>query len=87
LPPNPLELLTRPAFASLLAELTSRFDMVVVDTPPALECADAQHAAAAAGAALMLARKDCTGMSDFDRLADTLLAGGTPLVGAVLNGT
>jgi protein-tyrosine kinase len=87
LPPNPLELLTRPAFTSLLAELTSRFDMVIVDTPPALECADAQHAAAAAGAALMVARKDCTGMSDFDRLCETLLEGGTTLVGAVLNGT
>jgi protein-tyrosine kinase len=86
LPPNPLELLSRPGFTTLLAQLGSQFDMVVLDTPPAQMYADGQHAAAAAGAALMVVRKDRTPVAGLDRLSEALHAGGTRLAGSVLNG-
>ena len=41
-PPNPLELVQRPAFPLLLAELLTKFDYVVVDTPAAQHGADAR---------------------------------------------
>ena len=56
-PPNPLELVERPAFGLLMRELLSKFDHVVVDTPAAVFGADAAVIAARCGAALVIARK------------------------------
>ena len=41
IPPNPSELLGSTAMRSLLANLASRFDYVVIDTPPILPVTDA----------------------------------------------
>src|SRR6266853_4825108 len=59
-PPNPQELLLRPAFATLLEELRTEFDVILFDTPPAKLYADAQSLAFRAGSVMMLARKDHT---------------------------
>jgi chain length determinant protein tyrosine kinase EpsG len=84
LPPNPQELLSRQAFASLLHELRAEFDVILFDTPPAKLYADAQSVAYRAGSALLLARKDRTRLDDANRvireLGDT-----TRIVGTVLN--
>ena len=45
-PPNPLELVERPAFGLLMRELATKFDHVVVDTPAAVHGADAMVIAA-----------------------------------------
>ena len=37
-PANPAELLTSPRFQELLAQIRERFDFVLLDTPPVLEC-------------------------------------------------
>lgn len=57
-PPNPLELVERPAFGLLIRELMSKFDHVVVDTPAACYGSDSAVIAARCGAALVVARKD-----------------------------
>ena len=59
-PPNPLELVERPAFGLLMRELASKFDYVVVDTPAAVYGADAAVIAARCGTALVIARKDAS---------------------------
>lgn len=41
IPPTPVELLESQRFASLLAQLTSAFDMVIFDAPPCLNMVDA----------------------------------------------
>ncbi|MCR5868794.1 tyrosine protein kinase [Aquincola sp. J276] len=56
-PPNPLELVQRPAFALLMRELCGKFDHVLVDTPAACHGADARVIAAHCGAALTLGRR------------------------------
>ena len=66
-PPNPLELVERPAFGLLMRELTSKFDHVVVDTPAAEYGADAAVIAARCGAALVVARKHAAAREPAER--------------------
>lgn len=84
-PPNPQELLGRPAFAETLARLAERHDVVIIDTPAADDCADAQTIAARAGAAVLVGRKNRTTLPALTRLAADLQQSGTVLVGSVLN--
>lgn len=48
IPPSPTELLAAPRMAALLEELGSRFDAVIIDSPPVLGLADAPLLAAIA---------------------------------------
>lgn len=83
-PPNPSELLSRPAFARILEQSKSTFDVVLVDTP-AFECgADAALLARAAGAALVLARNHHTRSSDFAGVVGSIVDSGVVVVGSVL---
>jgi protein-tyrosine kinase len=84
-PPNPQELLSRPALAVLLHELRGAFDVVLLDTPPAKLYADAQVVAFQAGSAMVLARKDVTHLEDTSSVIRELSDMGTRVVGTVLN--
>ncbi|MDE2599773.1 MAG: chain length determinant protein tyrosine kinase EpsG [Rhodocyclaceae bacterium] len=84
-PPNPQELLARPAFATLLHQARGQFDVIIIDTPAASENADAQTIAARCGAALVVARKDMTSAGPASRMAAFMQQGGTHIVGAVMN--
>lgn len=84
-PPNPAELLARPAFAQLLDELAHSYDVVLIDTPAALQSVDARSVATSAGAALVVARKDVSALGAVTQLADTMGRSGIAVLGAVLN--
>jgi len=84
-PPNPLELIERPAFGLLLRELLTKFDYVIVDTPAAELGADALVIAARCGAALPVARKSESKLDLFQGLVDGLTEASTVIAGAVLN--
>ena len=84
-PPNPQELLARPAFAELLQELTKVFYVVIVDTPPGVGVADVQFICRSAGAALMVLRRHHTRARSAARLLDQLGPTRATLVGTVLN--
>ncbi|HRH05471.1 MAG TPA: tyrosine protein kinase, partial [Burkholderiaceae bacterium] len=84
-PPNPLELLQRPAFGLLLKELSQKFDHVIVDTPSASSGVDARVIAASCGAMLAIARKDKTCAESLNLLLGPLNRGATKLVGVVMN--
>ena len=85
-PPNPQELLARPGFAKLIQALRTSYDVILVDTPAAENCADASTIATRAGAALMLACRDATSVPRVASLAEDLRQFGVTIVGAVLNG-
>ena len=85
IPPNPQELLGRPAFIETLLMVSRDFDVVIIDTPAASEYADAQTIAVRAGAALMLARKNRSSLPDMAQLTGSLQQSGATLVGSVLN--
>ena len=84
-PPNPQELLLRPALAALLGELRNEFDVILFDTPPASLYADAQSLAFRAGSAIVLARKDHTSIADTASTIRVLSDTGTRVVGTVFN--
>lgn len=84
-PPNPTELVERPAFALLMRELVSKFDHVIVDTPAAIHGADYAVIAARCGAALALARKGSTRVASLQSLVGALSNTPTELAGVVMN--
>ena len=84
-PPNPQELLSKQVFSNLLEELVNEFDIVVIDTPPAAQFADAHTVAVRAGAALMLAKTNTTRMRKMRQLMDVLNRASAHVVGMVLN--
>jgi protein-tyrosine kinase len=85
LPPNPLELLGRPMFAGMVCQLSSEFDVVLIDTPPGTEYADAQTVAARVGAAIILTRQDKSQLRKVQELAGMLAEARVHVVGTVLN--
>ncbi|MES2831796.1 MAG: chain length determinant protein tyrosine kinase EpsG [Pseudomonadota bacterium] len=84
-PPNPLELLGRPIFESMLRQLALEFDVILIDTPPGSEFADAQTVAARTGAAIILARQDKSRLRKVRDLADMLAEARVHVVGTVMS--
>ena len=84
-PPNPLELVERPAFGLLMRELLSKFDHVVVDTPAAQYGSDAAVIAARCGAALVVARKNKARIEALQDLVSNLGQSPARLAGVVFN--
>jgi polysaccharide biosynthesis transport protein len=84
-PPNPLELVERPAFGLLMRELTSKFDYVVVDTPAAQFGVDASVIAERCGASLMLARLNVSRIDTVEAMAIELADEQPQLAGVVMN--
>jgi protein-tyrosine kinase len=85
LPPNPQELLSRPAFAALMKDLQSLHDVVILDTPPARPYADAQSITFRAGDALVVARKNHTPVESTAKVIRELAGTGARVVGTVIN--
>lgn len=84
-PPNPLELVERPAFGLLLRELLSKFDHVVVDTPAAQYGSDSAVIAARCGAALVVARKNKSQVASLQDLVANLAETPAHLAGVIYN--
>lgn len=84
-PPNPLELVERPAFGLLMRELASKFDHIVVDTPAASSGADASVIAARCGAAVVIARKNQSRVSSLQDLMASLVGTSARVAGVVVN--
>jgi chain length determinant protein tyrosine kinase EpsG len=85
IPPNPLELIERPAFGLLVRELTSKFDHVVIDTAAASLGSDGCVVAAKCGAALVLTRKHENRVVALQDLVASLSGASVQLLGAVVN--
>jgi chain length determinant protein tyrosine kinase EpsG len=84
-PPNPQELLSRPAFRSLIDSVVEKFDVVLIDTPSWVQGADAQIIASRAGAALLVTRLDHTSVNAATNFVETLGQSGCRVLGAILN--
>jgi chain length determinant protein tyrosine kinase EpsG len=84
-PPNPQELVERPAFGILMRELLLKFDHVVIDTPAAEYGADSSVIAAKAGAAIVIARRGLSRMGALQDLVANVADTPTRLAGVIMN--
>jgi len=84
-PPNPQELLSRASFSQMLEAVGQKYDIVICDTPPALDNADAQIIAARAGCCVLVVRRDQTRMAHALRVKNQLFTAGAELLGVVMN--
>lgn len=85
IPPNPQELLGRASFSYLMKIAAEHYDVVLVDTPPASESADAQTIAAQSRGAFLVSRLNHTNVSDLAKMRNNLEITGAEIVGAVIN--
>ncbi|QDL53399.1 polysaccharide biosynthesis tyrosine autokinase [Rhodoferax aquaticus] len=84
-PPNPLEMLTAPAFRQMLAPLIDQVSVIIVDTPAGSQWADAQTIAGQTGAAILVARKDQTLVSELREFQRALEGARVDVLGVVFN--
>jgi succinoglycan biosynthesis transport protein ExoP len=87
LPPNPPEFLSQSGLSELLAQLTERADLVLIDATPLLDLSDAMALAARVDAVFVVTRMDNLRRSVLDEMSRVL--SGVPVVklGFVLTGT
>jgi capsular exopolysaccharide synthesis family protein len=83
--PNVSELLGSERMKAVLNELSERFDLVIVDTPPVLAAADAEILGVQTDAALVVVRAGQTERQSAQYAVQQLRAIGARVVGAVLN--
>lgn len=85
-PPNPSELLGSEEMAGLIAEMESRYDYILVDTPPVGVVSDACLVANLLDGVLMLVRKGRTKKDEVKRAVSSLQLTGARILGYVFNG-
>jgi capsular exopolysaccharide synthesis family protein len=85
IPPNPAELLGRPAAADTFAALAARFDRIVVDTPPVGVVTDAVVLARLVGQVLLVVSSGTTKKRAAEHGASVLRSVGLEPSGVVLN--
>jgi polysaccharide biosynthesis transport protein len=84
-PPNPSELLGSGAMSDLLDQLTARFDMVLLDSPPVLPVTDSAILGRLAGTTLVVVGADRLHKSQLHGALDSLTTAGVHVSGIVLN--
>jgi capsular exopolysaccharide synthesis family protein len=84
-PPNPSELLGSRSMANLLEELSSQYDIVLIDTPPLLPVTDAAILAKTTGGALVVASADTLHRQQLTDGLGALEDVGARVLGVVLN--
>jgi tyrosine-protein kinase Etk/Wzc len=85
IPPNPAELLSSQRFEPLLKDLSARFDLVVIDTPPLLAVTDAMLVARLAGVNLLVLRAGKHTSHEIALVVKQYALNGLKLHGTVLN--
>jgi succinoglycan biosynthesis transport protein ExoP len=83
-PPNPSELLGSRAMASLLRELESEFDVVIIDLPPLLPVTDAALVSKFTRGALVVVAAGRTKKAELSSAIAALENVGAPVAGLIL---
>lgn len=85
LPPNPAELLMSQRFVNVLAELGTRFDRLILDSPPLQVVADAVVLSKHADGCILVARAGKTVRDDLKRSARQLRNVDSTIFGVIVN--
>jgi capsular exopolysaccharide synthesis family protein len=84
-PPNPLELLSSPRFAKFLEMAKTRYDRIIVDSPPSQAVSDAVLLSTFADAVIYVIKSEATSIPLAQRGVGQLLQSNAPVTGVVLN--
>ncbi|TFH88157.1 polysaccharide biosynthesis tyrosine autokinase [Billgrantia azerbaijanica] len=84
-PPNPSELLMQPRFGDALQQLSERFDLVIIDTPPVLSVTDASVVGHHCDTTLMVVRFEANPVREIVAARRRLESNGLDVQGAILN--
>jgi protein-tyrosine kinase len=84
IPPNPQELLQRVSFSYLMKTAPEGYDVIIVDTPPLLDYADAQTIVARTGGCLLAMRRHATKVADVEQARSLLVPTSATLLGTVI---
>ena len=76
----------RPSFGELLDALNERFDLILIDSPPALAVTDPVIMARKAGAVIMVVRHMQTMPTEVEAVRRVFETAGLRITGAILNG-
>lgn len=84
-PPNPLELLSSPRFAKAVEVLKSKYDRVIIDSPPTQAVSDAIVLSTFADSLLYVVKSASTHIPLVEKGVGQLLQNNAPVKGIVLN--
>lgn len=85
-PPSPLALLQSEAASRLLEQAAEKYDLVLIDTPPATVVGDARVLLERVQGVIVVGRLERVDRDAFERLRDVFSASGTPVLGIAING-
>ncbi|WP_125717064.1 polysaccharide biosynthesis tyrosine autokinase [Pseudoalteromonas rubra] len=86
IPPNPSELLMHENFTRLIEEVSSKYDLVIVDTPPILAVTDPAIVSAHAGTTLLVTRFGQNHVKELEITRNRFEQNGIDVKGVVFNG-
>jgi capsular exopolysaccharide synthesis family protein len=84
-PPNPSELLSSQCMESILEELKSNYDIILIDTPPILPVTDAAAMLPFVDGVLMVVKPGSTNLATLRRVVEQFYQDDSKLLGVVLN--
>lgn len=85
IPGNPSELLGSERMGTLLEELESHFDTLIIDSPPALAVTDPAVLSMAVSASVIVVQQGRTRNNELKSAVQRLAVGGKPIAGVVIN--
>lgn len=85
-PPHAADVLLSPAMENLINTLTTRYDLVMIDTPPILAATDAGILASKAAAVFLVALAEKTTVGELQASQRALQQSGAEVKGVLLNG-
>ena len=86
IPPNPSELLMHENFSKLVEEVSVKYDMIIIDTPPILAVTDPAIVSAHAGSTLLVTRFGQNHVKELELTRNRFEQNGTDVRGVVFNG-
>jgi len=85
LPPNPGELLLSPATVQLIQQLSTQYDLIIIDTPPILAVSDTQVLAPLAGTVFLITKANVSTLGEIHESVKRLQQAGIAVKGVVFN--
>ena len=85
-PSNPADLFSAPQFSQLLETLRSRYDFIIIDSPPVLAVSDPTIVAPCVDGVVLVLRLTRAGRPAAERAKELLASVGATILGVVVNG-